>query len=102
MEINRHRKKGSFVRRHSLSLALLFVFLIQAIIVWFTGYSDWVGQQQIDNASIAIWPDYLIHYIYEMAVSLVADTYGALLLVLFAKWFYEKGSPESGDENDSG
>jgi hypothetical protein len=101
MEINKHRKKGSFVRHHSLSLALLFVFLAQAIIVWFTGYSDWMGQQKIDNASVAIWLDYLIHYVYEMAVSLVANTYGALLLVLFAKWFYEKGSPESGDENDN-
>ncbi|UMO76364.1 membrane protein [Streptomyces phage Tomas] len=97
MEINRHRREGSFVRRHSLSLALFFVFCAQSIIVWFSGYEDWSSDQQAQHQQVAIWPDYLIHYVYEMAVSLVADTYGALLLVLFAKWFYEKGSPESGD-----
>ncbi|AXH66935.1 hypothetical protein SEA_STARPLATINUM_230 [Streptomyces phage StarPlatinum] len=97
MEINRHRKEGSFVRRHSLSLALLFVFVLQSIIVWFSGYEDWAGDQMVHNQPVDIWPGYLIHWIYEMAVSLVADTYGALVLVLFAKWFYEQGSPESED-----
>jgi hypothetical protein len=97
MEINHRRKEGGFVRRHSLSIALLFVFALQSTIVWFSGYEDWAGDQMVHGQPVDIWPGYLIHWIYEMAVSLVADTYGALLLVLFAKWFYEQGSPESED-----
>ncbi|QIN94138.1 hypothetical protein PP459_gp095 [Streptomyces phage Wakanda] len=91
-------KGGSFWRRHSLSLALLALFLIQSVIVWTSGYSDWAAEQQASKQPVEIWPDFVIFYVYEMTVSLVADTYGALLLVLFAKWFYEQGSPESNDK----
>jgi len=89
----------SFLKKHSLSLALLAVFLVQSIIYWTTGYSDWVSEQQALNQPVNIWPDFVIFYVSEMTVSMVADTYGALLLVLFAKWFYEQGSPESEPNN---
>jgi hypothetical protein len=102
MEINRHRYEGSFFRRHSLSLALLFVFVVQTVIVWYSGYADWKSDQITHKQDVAIWPGYVIYFIYQMAVSIVADTYGALLLVLFAKWFYEKGSPESNDDEKGG
>jgi hypothetical protein len=101
MEINRHRREGSFIRRHSLSLALLFVFLLQSAIVWYSGYSDWKQDQIAHKQETGIWPGFVIYYVYQMSVSIVADTYGALLLVLFAKWFYEKGSPESENDGNS-
>jgi hypothetical protein len=90
--------RGSFIKNHSLSLALLTLFLVQSVIVWTVGYSDWAAEQQASKQPVAIWPDFVIYYVYEMTVSIVADTYGALLLVLFAKWFYEQGSPESNDK----
>jgi len=101
MEINRHRTQGSFVRRHSLSIALLIVFIGQCVIVWYSGYADWKSDQITHKQDVAIWPGYTIYFVYQMAVSIVADTYGALLLVLFAKWFYEAGSPESNDDENS-
>ncbi len=101
MEINRHRTQGSFIRKHSLSLALFAVFVIQCIIVWYSGYADWRSDQITHKNDVAIWPGYAVYFVYQMSVSIVADTYGALLLVLFAKWFYEKGSPESNDDKAS-
>jgi hypothetical protein len=32
---------------------------------------------------------------WEYQVSLVADTYGVILVVLLTKWLYERGSAES-------
>ena len=42
-----------------------------------------------------LWPSYWLHYTAEWFVSVLADTYGAFILVLFSKWFFEKGSGES-------
>lgn len=91
-----HKYSGSssWVKRHSLSLALVVVLVIQATIVGFTGWEQFIADAQahkepVQMVAFAIW------FVYEMTVSIIADTYGALLLVLFAKWFYEEGSPES-------
>ncbi|AXQ63388.1 hypothetical protein SEA_COMRADE_141 [Streptomyces phage Comrade] len=91
-------QQSGFIKKHSLSLALLTLFVVQSIIVWCSGYSDWRADQITHKQDVAIWPGFVVYYLYQMSVSIVADTYGALLLVLFAKWFYEKGSPESNDE----
>jgi hypothetical protein len=78
-------------REHSLSLVLIAIFLGQSIFYWFTGLADW--RREYPNGSL--WPGYLTHYFSEMTVSILADTYGAVLLVLFTKWFWERGSAES-------
>jgi len=88
-------QSAGFWKKHSLSLALFALFVVQSIIVIVTGYPEWSGEQEALKQPVDIWPGFVIFYVYEMTVSIVADTYGALLLVLFAKWFYEQGSPES-------
>lgn len=89
------RFKGSFLRNHSLSLALAVLLIVQSVIFHFTELPDWVSEQQAHGEPTALWPDYWLHYTAEWFVSVLADTYGALLLVLFSKWFFEQGSAES-------
>lgn len=89
------RFRGSWLGHHSLSIALTALLVIQSVIFHFTELPDWVSEQQAHKESTALWPAYWLHYCAEWFVSVLADTYGALLLVLFSKWFYEQGSAES-------
>jgi hypothetical protein len=94
---HRFSDSSNWFKRHSLSLALIGVLLIQAVITITTGHEQFVSDAKThgdtpNNSAFALW------IIYELTVSVIADTYGALLLVLFAKWFYEEGSPESSNE----
>ena len=90
----RYRDEKNWFKRHSLSLALLALLIVQAVIVLSTGYPEFVAEASAHGEPVKML-DFFIWFVYEMTVSIIADTYGALLLVLFAKWFYEEGSPES-------
>ncbi len=74
---------------------LTVLLIVQSVVFHFTEVPDWVSEQQVHGEPTALWPDYWLHYSAEWFVSVLADTYGALLLVLFSKWFFEKGSAES-------
>lgn len=87
----------SWILRHSLSLVLVVLLVAQSIAFHLTELPDWVQEQRAHGGSTALWPAYWLHYGAEWFVSVLADTYGALLLVLLTKWFYEQGSEESGD-----
>ncbi len=89
------RFQGSWVRDHSLSLVLTALLIVQSVVFHFTELPDWISEQQAHGESTALWPAYWLHYSAEWFVSILADTYGALLLVLLTKWFFEQGSAES-------
>jgi hypothetical protein len=89
------RFQGSWVREHSLSLVLAALLVVQSLVFHLTELPDWVGEQQAHGGSTRLWPAYWLHYSAEWFVSVLADTYGALLLVLLTKWFFEQGSSES-------
>lgn len=95
------RFKGNWLREHSLSVALAALLIIQSLAFHFTEVSDWTSTQQAHGLATSLWPDYWIHYWSEWFVSVLADTYGALLLVLFSKWFFEQGSAESKEEENT-
>jgi DNA-binding LytR/AlgR family response regulator len=90
----RYLNDKNWWKRHSLSLALVGVLIVQALIVLLTGYPEFAADAAAHGESVKTL-DFIIWFVYEMTVSIIADTYGALLLVMFAKWFYEEGSPES-------
>lgn len=92
------RFKGKWYKEHSLSLVLAALLIGQSIIYHFTALPDWISSQQAHGLPTNMWPDYWIHYVSEWSVSVLADTYGALLLVLFSKWFFEQGSSESSEQ----
>lgn len=96
---HRFSTNKSWIKRHSLSLALLAVLLLQGVVTVITGYPEWLSEQQAHHQPVQFF-DFVIWFIFEMTVSVIADTYGALLLVLFAKWFYEHGSPETPEEDE--
>lgn len=84
--------------RHSLSIVLWIILVVQSIVFHFTRLPEWVGEQTAHGESTALWPQYWLHYSSEWFVSVLADTYGALLLVVLTKWLYEQGSAESKDQ----
>lgn len=86
--------------KHSLSLVLIGILLAQSVAFHFTRLPEWTAEQQAHGEATAMWPDYWLHFSSEWFVSVLADTYGALLLVLLTKWFYESGSAESGGQGE--
>lgn len=83
-------------QEHSLSIVLISVFISMSVAYWFLGQADWRADELAHgNKQPAIWPDYATHYAAEMMVSNVADVFGAIILVLFTKWFWERDSAES-------
>jgi hypothetical protein len=88
----------SWVVRHSLSLVLVALLVVQSVVFHVTEVPDWVSEQLAHGEPTGLWPDYWLHYTAEWFVSVLADTYGALLIVLLTKWFYEQGSEESKDD----
>lgn len=93
------RFKGSFIRNHSLSIALIALLVVQSLVFHFTELPDWRSEAKAHGESTSLWPAYWLHYTAEWFVSVLADTYGALLLVLFSKWFFEQGSAESKEKD---
>ena len=78
-----------WVRSHSLSLVLLFIFSSMLTSLLIMGPS----QYRAEGVSGSYWQ----WWIYQLILSLVADVWGALILVLFTKWFWERRSAESHD-----
>lgn len=85
----------NWILRHSLSLVLIMLLVVQSVVFHFTALPDWLSEQSAHGEPTRLWPDYWLHYSAEWFVSILADTYGALLLVVLTKWFYEVGSEES-------
>lgn len=83
-----------FWQEHSLSIVLISLFIAMSIAYWFLGMADWKDQEIAHGATPQVWPDYATHYAAEMTVSNVADVFGAIVLVMFTKWWTEKNSSE--------
>lgn len=90
-------RTGVWWRDHSLSLVIGTIFVLQTLWVLLNGHAEWVSQQ-LDHGTKGPhgWPLEFWQWIgFEYVNSLVADTYGVLLIILATKWFYERGSAES-------
>lgn len=93
-------REGTFFQRHGLSLTLAAILVVQTVVALLTGHHVWVGEQEthgqpLDAAEFWIW------WIWEYNISLVADTFGVILIVLLSKRLEEEGSAES-THNHSG
>jgi hypothetical protein len=76
-------------RQHQLAIILIGVFLAQSIAYWFVHHGEWVEDARAHGDS-ATTLGYVQHYASEMLVSVLADTYGALLVVVFFGLFRDK------------
>lgn len=81
-------------RDHSLSIVLISLAAIFLIVTIISGYHEWVADQQTHGQEYPIW-EFWRWWTYEFSMSVVADILGALFLVVFTKYFHERGSTES-------
>jgi hypothetical protein len=100
-------REGPFLQRHSLSLVLAAILVAQTIAAMFAGYHVWSGEQEVHGAPLDTG-EFWIWWFWEYNISLVADTFGVILIVLLSKRLEEAGSAESKhdqteeDEDDGG
>jgi hypothetical protein len=95
----RREPSGVWWRDHSLSLILAAILLVQTAFAVWAGHEVWLGDQRDHGSETAGWPgDFWLWWSWEYNVSIVADTYGVILIVLLSKWFYEVHSKESRGE----
>lgn len=88
-------KGGTWFSRHSLSIVLLTLMTVQTAYALWAGHHVWLSESRTHGENAAGWPkDFWIWWSWEYNVSLVADTFGVLLIVLLTKWLYEEGSDE--------
>lgn len=94
MQYRGARTSGSFWQRHSLSIVLATILVVQTVLAILAGHHIWAGDQEhagepLDAGEFWIW------FFWEYNISIVADTYGVILIVLLSKRLVEKGSVES-------
>ncbi|KQV26650.1 MULTISPECIES: hypothetical protein [unclassified Microcella] len=88
------RTEGSFWQRHSLSIVLAAILVVQTLVAVLAGHHVWVGEQEHAGAPLEA-SEFWIWFFWEYNISIVADTYGVILIVLLSKRLVEKGSAES-------
>lgn len=84
----------TWLRRHSLGLTLAGMFAVFTVATIGFGWHEYTAEQQahgqpVDTAGFWLW------WAWEYCMSLVADCFGACLLVLLTKRLREAGSAES-------
>jgi hypothetical protein len=94
---------GVWYRDHSLSLVIIAILVSQTVFTLWAGHTVWLEDSLDHGAKLTELDGYtdmsfLRWWSYEYQQSLVADTYGVLLIVLLSKWLHEVGSAESTDE----
>ena len=94
-------RTGSFWQRHSLSLVLAAILIVQTGIALWAGHTVWVGDQEAHGQEL-VPGDFWVWFIWEYNISLVADTFGVILIVLLSKRLEEQDSAESTHEATEG
>jgi hypothetical protein len=89
------KRTGVWWRDHSLSLVLAAIIAVQLAMVLGFGWLRYTDTARAHHQPVSV-PGYLVEVAgYELPLSLVADSYGVLLVVLLTKHLRERGSQES-------
>jgi hypothetical protein len=87
---------GVWWRDHSLSIILVVLLVVQTLYAIWSGHHVWLHEQPYGpEASLAWSLNFWVWWTFHYNISLVADSFGVVLIVLLSKWFREKGSAES-------
>ncbi|HWB89054.1 MAG TPA: hypothetical protein VG872_07550 [Acidimicrobiia bacterium] len=87
-------RSGVWWRDHSLSIIIGLILLVQTIYALWSGAYVFAREQPL-GADVAPWSGgFWMWWGWEYNISVVADTYGVLLIVLLSKWLREVGSAE--------
>jgi hypothetical protein len=87
-----------WLREHGLGVALVVIFAILTSLTLLTGWPEFQAEQ-LDHGQPVVVSDFWRWWVFEYSMSLVADVFGAILLVLLTKSLWEKGSAESKDDD---
>jgi hypothetical protein len=90
-------EESHWIKRHSLSLVLAAMMLVQTLHAIVAGIFVWNREHPLGDEILGVGREFWIWWSWEYNISLVADTFGVLLIVLLSKWLYEEGSAENGD-----
>jgi hypothetical protein len=90
--------ESSWIKRHSLSLVLALLMGTQTVYAVLAGAYVWNREQPLGDGIPGWGREFWLWWSWEYNVSLVADTFGVLLIVVLSKWLYEEGSAESTQE----
>lgn len=88
-------------KQHSLSIVLATLMVVQTAYAVAAGAYVFNREQPLGEGISAFTAPFWMWWSWEYNVSLVADTFGVLLIVLLSKWLYEQDSAES-ESDDSG
>ena len=94
------RTEGTFWERHSLSIVLIALMVFQTVISILAGFHVWSGEQELFGLDPSDMSEFWIWFLFEYHISLVADVFGAILLVLLTKRFREIDSAESKEQDE--
>lgn len=83
-----------FWEDHSLGIILTAIFAAQLIASAALGWLNYVSDSEAHKQPVEM-AGYWVWFGQAMLISLIADTYGALILVFGTKWWREKYSAES-------
>jgi hypothetical protein len=87
-------RSGVWWRDHSLSIIIGLILLVQTTYALWSGAYVFAREQPL-GADVAPWSGgFWMWWGWEYNISVVADTYGVLLIVLLSKWLREVGSAE--------
>ena len=92
-------EEHSWLKQHSLGVTLAVLMAVQ------TAYAIWAGsyvfsrEQPLGEGIPTFGREFWAWWSWEYNISLVADTFGVLLIVMLSKWLYEQGSAEQGNGN---
>jgi hypothetical protein len=93
-------REHHWIKRHSLSIVLAILLTVQTAYAVWSGVYVWDREQPLGPEIPSLGRDFWIWWSWEYNVSLVADTFGVLLIVVLSKWLYEAGSSESNQDPD--
>lgn len=87
-------RSGVWWKDHSLSIIIGLILLVQTVYALWSGAYVFAREQPL-GAEVAPWSGgFWMWWGWEYNISVVADTYGVLLIVLLSKWLREVGSAE--------
>lgn len=87
-----------WIKRHSLSLVIAALLAVQTAYAIVSATYVWNREHPLGDGLRAFGRDFWIWWSWEYDISIVADTYGVLLIVVLSKWLYEEGSSENGSD----
>lgn len=84
---DRREPTGVWWKDHGLSIVLIALMTVQTALALWWGHKVW----EAEEIPVGFWT----WWAWEYNISLVADTFGVVLIVLLTKWLREKDSAES-------